>query len=170
MIDLALNAKGDLLFVKPDSKIKPLKVSFYLAKKKAIKIDFLIDDSNKIEGSSNSLSMKFNVDDKISKASPLILSDNMAKIQSIKIRLATALGEIKGDPTIGSRLELARHKEIYLESVINEIIQTVKESISDVLPSAEVKAKPVIKKNNTYKQCVEIYIYNEGYLIFKYDI
>jgi phage gp46-like protein len=99
-----------------------------------------------------------------------MLNEHDSKIQAIKIRLQTTLGDIAGNTDIGSKLELVKHKESTDESVLSSIKTYVTEAIADIISDPEIIIKPVVSISNGYEQKVIIYIYENEMLIYKYDL
>jgi hypothetical protein len=169
LFDLALTEKGDLVFKQNTQKENPLKISFIVGKAKAFKIGFQIEDCNRLT-CSNGIKIGFDIDESRYSNSAIILNDYDAKIQAIKIRLQSAVGEIAGHPELGSMLELAKHLSLNSQKIQTQVVSIVKKAIADILPDANVVVKPsVINNGKGYDQKLIIYIYDNDILIFKYN-
>jgi phage baseplate assembly protein W len=169
--DFALTEKGDILFKQNTSKSKPIKICFAITNGKAIKIKLRTEDCSPLIGSDNGIKISFNNGQNENNKKAIIFYDNDAKIQAIKIRLQTALGDTAGRQSLGSKLETVKHKQLYDKNVQQQVISMVKEAIQDIMPNADVRVKPVATKSDRgYTQKIVIYIYEYNILIFKYDL
>lgn len=171
MFDLALTETGDLVFEKATNVKKPLRISFAVSNAKAFKIGFNIADSSPLVGGPNSMKISFDVGGGRQHARAMLLDDADARIQAIRIRIQTTVGEIAGRTLIGSRLEKIKHNALYTASTASQTIAMVKEAIADIMPDAVVKVKPdVTMTTKGYTQRMAIFIYEEDILIFKYGV
>jgi phage baseplate assembly protein W len=170
MFDFALTQSGDLVFIENKEKHKPLRIDFVIANAGVKKISFKIEDSLPLQKSKNGMSILFDVKETINNKKAMTINGASAKSQAIKIRLRTTLGELAERKNIGSKLELAKHKPLYLEATAATVTEYVKEAIKDILPDAEVRVTPITTTNMGYHQTMHIYIYNKGFLIFKYEL
>lgn len=170
MIDLAINRKGDLIFTTVEKKVSPLTISFLQCEQSGMKISFKIIDNPRLKREESSLKISFNVEDKKDSLSALTIKENKAKVQNLEIRLRTELGELANRPQIGSLLKKYKHENLHSEKVLADIQAAVVEAITHLIPYPEVRVKPIIYKTERYKQTVQINIFENGYLIFKYDI
>lgn len=171
MFDLALTEKGDIIFQQNTSKSNPFKICFTVSNGKSIRIQFRTEDCSPLIGSNNGIKISFNIGKTKNNKKAIIFDDRDAKIQAIKIRLQTALGDTAGRQSLGSKLETVKHKQLYNKSVQQQVITMVKEAIQDITPKVEVRVKPMAVKSGTgYVQKLIIYIYEYDILIFKYDL
>jgi hypothetical protein len=171
VFDLALTSNGDLVFEKNTAKPNPLKISFNVSNGEVMSLKFKIEDCPTIVGGDNSIKISFDIKNPLRDKRVMILSDSAAKVQAIKIRLQSALGEIAERGTIGSKLELVKHRQLYEKSTSTDAVTFVKEAIADILPDAEVRVNPSVTIDDSgYEQKLSIYIYDQGFLIFKYDL
>lgn len=171
MFDFALTETGDLVFEKSESQTKPLRISFSVSDTVAFKIGLRTEDCEPLVGSANSMKISFDVNGDRRYVRALLLDDADARIQGIKIRIQTVVGDIAGRTAIGSRLEKIKHKPLYDKSVAAQAVEIVKEAIYDLMPDAIVKVQPeVVKGVKGYTQRMSIFIYEDDILIFKYGI
>lgn len=171
MFDFALTETGDLVFEKSGSPRKPFRISFAISDGKAFKINFRTEDCDPIVGGTNSIKITFDLHTSRSNSRVLLLDDADARIQGIKIRIQTVLGDIAGRKAIGSRLETIKHKPLYDKTTSASAVAMVKEAIYDLMPDAIVKVQPeVVIGPQGYTQRMSIYIYEDDILIFKYGI
>lgn len=171
MFDFALTDSGDLVFEKSEAIRKPLRIAFTVSDSKAFKIGIRTEDCEPTTGGVNSMKITFDLYSGRRNARALLLDDADARIQGIKIRVQTVLGDIAGRTAIGSRLEKLKHKPLYDKSVATQSVAMVKEAISDLMPDAVVRVEPeVVRNSRGYTQRMSIYIYEDDILIFKYGI
>lgn len=171
MFDLALTEKGDIVFQQNINRQKPFKICFVVSKGKAFKINFRTEDCSSLVASSNAIKISFDIGKKENNKKAIIFYDQNARIQSIKIRIQTALGDVAGRQSLGSSLETVKHKQLHDKKVQQQVITIIKEAIQDILPNADVRVKPVATKSDRgYVQKLVIYIYEYNILIFKYNL
>jgi phage baseplate assembly protein W len=170
MMDLALSATGDIMFMKKPYMTNRLKVSFVATKAKAMKVSFAVIDTMPEQRSANGIKISFDVVRLQNDKEAILLYDENAKAQGIKIRLLTALGEINGKPNTGSKLELVKHKQLFDPKTKADIISIVKNALSDIMPNIDVRVAPVVDRSNGYDQKMVVYIYEDGLLAFKYEV
>lgn len=169
MFDLALTESGDLVFSNVENRRKPFKINFNVTDGKALRLSFLVEGSPPIVPSENAIKLSFDIGQKLSNKKAVLLSEDDSKIQAIKIRIQTTLGDMAGRKSLGSRLETVRHKPLAEADTIRRTTALVKECISDIMPEAEILVKPeVVRTTKGYTQRMAIYIYNNNILIFKY--
>jgi phage gp46-like protein len=168
MFDLALTEKGDVLFQNDTKQKMPLVIS--LCPREALKITLSAEGFLPLEQSNNALKISFDCKTDVEYKKAIMLNEHDSKIQAIKIRLQTTLGDIAGNTDIGSKLELVKHKESTDESVLSSIKTYVTEAIADIISDPEIIIKPVVSISNGYEQKVIIYIYENEMLIYKYDL
>lgn len=138
MKDLFLTPRGDLAIESINENHKRLEINFVTSKSNALRLNFYIEDTFQKKPSSNSLSINFSIDKpEFNKEIQLISGDAYIE-QAIKIRLATALGSLRGNPEIGSKLETIVHDFVDLPGTLLSLDKIIKEAISDIIPNAEV--------------------------------
>lgn len=170
MFDLALTEKGDLIFQQNINRAKPLKIQFSLTSTKTLRISFQTRDFNPITNNTG-IKISFNIGSNQYKNKAITLNNIEAKIQAIKIRLQTSLGDISGRPNIGSALEFIKHKSLTDISTHSQTVSIVKTAIEDIVKDPKVIVKPVVsKRNGKYSQKLVIYIYENDILIYKYGL
>ncbi|MED1125345.1 hypothetical protein [Bacillus atrophaeus] len=169
MIDFAITPSGDLIFDEFDEP-KGFKLGFRIADNKGLNIKFHVLD-HKVSVEKAPLKIDFSTKQKtgVSHKAALV-NDNDQKLQRIRIALMTERGELPSRETVGSRLSLTRHDNLFDPANLSRIQQFVMESISGILSSPEVIAKPELGVGNFYSQTVGVYIYEEGLLIFKFHV
>jgi hypothetical protein len=170
LFDLALSTTGDLIFEQNTDKIPPLKISFFVSQSKPLKIQFDTDSCFPANRASNALGISFDIDTIPNNKRAILVYDVQAMVQLIEFRLNTPEGQIVDRDSIGSKLELVKHLPLYDTQVQALATSYVKTAIADIMPNAVVEATPVIDTDNGYSQCLNILIYDNGILIFKYQI
>lgn len=137
MYDLMLTDNGDIAFEISEQLKDSLQINFVLSKSNALILDFFID--NFVESyNTDGLQINFNIFKTLNNKSCREVTGQNYYEQAIKIRLNSALGSIKGNEQIGSKLDLYKHEYVdsqYLDSNLKKII---KEAIKDILPNAEI--------------------------------
>jgi hypothetical protein len=170
VFDFAITQKGDLIFIQSQIKKQPIKLSFLISNSTAKKLSFNIIDSDPTVSLSNGLKISFVIDELPYNKRAMILQDDSAKGQALKIRIATALGQLKYRSTIGSLLESIRHKPIYDKTTITDAQKIVLDAISDLVTNPTVIVEPFIDKNLGYTQGLKINIYQDEFLIFNQSV
>ena len=124
-----LNKNGDILFKQSDRYKSSLQFDFFVTQSNGLIFDFYIEQLK---------------DDK-----EIVCVDNEEDYiyQQIKIRLSSALGTIKENENIGSKLDLYKHTLINPEKDYDFTIieQCVRDALYDILPNAEI----TVSKNST---------------------
>lgn len=162
--DFKLNKKGDLLFEYSSRDSSSLQFDFFVSNTNGLIFDFYVDSPNSQKYLSDltpGLMFKFFIDSPEHNKEICIIEDDEYIEQQIKIRLTSALGSIRGNETVGSRLDDYRH--ILLnpdkENSYADIIYCVEQALKDILPNAtvEVYNKPGIYTDFTNSLIISIY-------------
>lgn len=168
MFDFALSQSGDLIFIEKQNTRPLFKLSFTTAK--TLKLIFDVSDFDPISNNSNGIKISLNVKDLDNNKRAMILYDTNAKTQLLRIKLNTALGELPQRLDIGSKLDLVRHKPLYDPKTLSLAQSYIKEAIVDLFPNAEVRVTASVDKTNGYAQQLNIYIFDNDLLIFRYSL
>lgn len=164
-MDFLITPSGDLAFMEEDNSLNKLCVTFYKSSIHPLRITFGVEVCEPKEAGENALTVMFNVEEiKNNKRVP-IASDKVFTTQQILMRLKTSLGELANRTTIGSTIEKIMHKDISDSKVQESFKKIVSSAIEDLLTEHTIKVRPVVKKDNGYKQCMEIYIYEGNTLL-----
>lgn len=171
MIDFAITPNGDLI-LEEQHQPEGLKISFRIAERKGLNIKFHIAEQKPFKPKDESaFKLSFMVEQKTKTAHKAkLVKDIEMKIQRIRIALMTERGELPERENVGSRLHLIRHENLYDRENLKIIEELVAEAIADILPEARIIAKPERGRGVFYAQNINIYIYNQGTLIFKFYI
>lgn len=147
MKDLFLTPRGDLAVENISDSKQRLNINFITSRSNALRINFFIEDTFEKYKKETSLLINFDIE-KIKNDKELrVISGDLAMEQAIKIRLFTALGSLKQNEDIGSKLELVMHEFIDKESTLENLKKYISQSISDLI------SNPIIhinKLNNKY--------------------
>jgi phage baseplate assembly protein W len=170
MFDFAITQTGDLIFTESNYIKKPFKIRFAITKAKVLRVKFDLSDCYDEPQVQNGIKVTFNIENVRKDKKAALVFDEQAKTQAIKMRLATALGEVVDRESIGSTLEMYKHKPLFEKSTINGITAAVIDAIKDIVSNVQVKVMPVVNTSAGYSQDMAIYIYEDGFLVFKYDL
>lgn len=165
--DLKLTPTGDIMFCSNRDDSSKIIFNFLVTNSAPIILNFNCHTEDiSLTTSSNALQLDFTISDTISKTNSVTTNTDEYIKQLCLIRLRTVLGELKYRTSLGSRLELAMHKNLFLEETKNEVTKYVAEAINDILPNADIECTPmIINKLNGYKQVMKIAIKDNGDLI-----
>lgn len=169
-MDLLITPSGDLAFTEINSKNKRLSVNFFKSMNNALKIDFDIEGNYQEHPQKDTFVIKFNISHKLKNKRAEIVKDDAYKMQQVLIRLKTSLGELPERLTIGSMLEIVKHKNLNDEHVRLKVENIVSTAINGILSDFKVVAKPEINKDNGYKQIMNIKIYENNELLTTYTM
>ncbi|MGL5507548.1 MAG: hypothetical protein ACRDB0_06575 [Paraclostridium sp.] len=137
MYDLMLTPNGDLAFEVSEQLKDSLQINFVTSKTNALTINFHIDNliDNEI---GNGLAINFKVHKPLNNKTCREAIGQDYYEQCIRLRLESTIGTIKGNETIGSKLELYKHNYIDNSSLEYNVKTCVKEAIKDILPNATI--------------------------------
>lgn len=146
MYDFMLNKNGDILFKQSDRYKSSLQFDFFVTQTNGLIFDFYVDNPEplsiiKEENVHPGFQFDFYIDEmKEDKEIVGVTNEEDYIYQQIQIRLNSALGTIKNNENIGSKLELHKHtllnpKKDYDYSAVQ---QCVRDAIKDILPQAEI--------------------------------
>ena len=166
--DLQLTEKGDILFYENDYSKQPFKLSFL--PNKGIKVSFGIQNSIPRSATDSCFKLSFEVKDLKYNKEVIGIDGNNNIVQAIQIRLKTPLGDIIDNTNLGSKLELAKHKNISDPKVLSLIQSYVTSAISDIITNPQVLVEATVVNTTNYNQGVNIYIYNNGSLLYSTQI
>lgn len=170
MFDFELTNSGDLKLC-PHNITPVFCISWHTAKYPVMNIQFTTRNNFNVSRRENTFEMSFNT--KLKHYSRKTLS-NLHDIDSLKqnlvIKLRTEFGSsFKKD--LGTKLVQAKHLNINDADVINWIRETVLNDISDIVENPEVEV--IAEKNpksNFYCQNVNVYIYQDGRLLYDFSL
>lgn len=171
--DFKLNKKGDLLFEYSTRDSSSLQFDFFVSNTNGLIFDFYIDSPNYqkfLPDLEPGLIFKFFIDSPVHNKEICTIENDEYIEQQIKIRLTSALGSIRGNESIGSRLDDYRHMLLNpeKENDYGEIIYCVEQAIADILPNATVEIfnKPGIYTDFTNSLIISIYQDEQQYYYY----
>lgn len=158
MKDLFLTPRGDLVIKSINDSNKRLEVNFITSKSNALRLNFHLEDTFALKPSKSSLSLSFSINKpEYNKELEMVSGDNYIE-QAIKIRLATALGTLRGNADIGSKLELVIHEYVDLPATVANLEKVIKEAIYDLIPNATVYISKPKTKYMDYSTTLKVLI------------
>lgn len=156
MYDLMLTNNGDIVFEISEQLKDSLTIDFVISQSNALMIDFFIDnfaDNNITSG----LEINFNIFKTLNNKSCREVIGQDYYEQAIRIRLDSAIGSIKGNEQIGSKLDLYKHEYIDSASLESNLKRIIKEAIVDILPNASITLS---KAKTQYLDYTNSYVVN----------
>lgn len=169
MVDLLLTATGDVAFIETKEEKSRLKLTFFKTSGKAVKINFYTENIEEPKASNNGLTIKFNIENIKNNKRILTVKNDAYRVQQIKMRIKTSLGELPERTNIGSTLETVIHKRLYDSDVISKTKSIITEALTDIIEDLYIEAEPIIKKVDSYEQLMRIYIYSGNNLLLTYE-
>lgn len=151
MYDFMLNKNGDILFKQSDRYKSSLQFDFFITQSNGLIFDFYVDNAEPLKLLDDvhpGLQFDFYIEQlKEDKEIACIDNEEDYIYQQIKIRLSSALGTIRENENIGSKLDLYKHTLINPEKDYDFTIieQCVRDALYDILPNAEI----TVSKNST---------------------
>lgn len=167
--DFMLDNNGDILFLQNDAENNKFKINFYKTNFKVLNIKFDIDNCY-TEEENHMFLVKFNLENKKNNKKILEVTDRNYVIQKILINLKTSLGQLPKRTEIGSTLELFYHKNIYDETVHKELEKVIAQAIGNLIDNYSIDIKPYVNTTNGYTPMINIYVYSNNELYFKYEM
>lgn len=158
MKDLFLTSRGDLAIEEINETHRRLEINFVTSKSNALRLNFFIEDTYQKKPTRNSLMLNFLINKPVFNKEMKIISGDMCIEQAIKIRLASALGSIKGNKTIGSKIETIIHEYVDQDNTYNQLNKIIKEAISDIIPNPIITIIKPKSKYLDYSTELNIYI------------
>lgn len=169
MIDFKINERGDLVFEEAENFDK-LRISFNVGEHPAMRLYFQTED-RKSPSFNDGFKIEFMVNDSLKGYCKVDMAEGIAqKTQEIRMRLMTEREELPKRKNFGSEYSKIRHERLYESSTITRVENATKEALADILPDARVIVKPELGIGNFYCQNMGVYIYSNGFLIFKFFI
>ena len=146
MFDFMLNKNGDILFKQSDRYKSSLQFDFYVTQTNGLVFDFYVDNYEtdyliREENIHPEFQFDFQIEEmKEDKEIVSISKEEDIIYQQIQIRLNSALGTIRNNENVGSKLELYKHNLLNPDKDYDFTLiqQCVYDAIKDVLPQAEI--------------------------------
>lgn len=144
IFDFQLGENGDILFKQSSREKESLQFDFFTANTNGLVFNFYIDSYNNKEYLAD-LKPHFELDfyiDNPEDNKEIVCIDNKEDYiyQQIKIRLNSALGTIRNNETLGSKLDNYRHMLLNPDKHkgYEELILCIRDAIKDILPNAGI--------------------------------
>lgn len=160
MKDLFLTSRGDLSVENISDTRQRLEINFFTSKSNALIVDFFVEGTKDKKGNQNSLSISFEINKPKEDKELRIINGDLAIEQAIRIRLLTALGSLRGNHEIGSKIETVIHRLIEKDTVpvITELEQCIKQAIQDIVNDPIIKIKVLDSKYLDYSNALSVII------------
>lgn len=156
MKDLFLTPRGDLSVENISDSKQRLNINFITSKSNALRINFFVEDTFERNRSETSLLINFDIEKVKNDKELRVISGDLAVEQAIKIRLFTALGSLRSNEDIGSKIESVIHEFVDKESTLENLKKYIKQAISDLVKD------PIIRVNKIESKYVD---YSNGFTI-----
>lgn len=162
MKDLFLTPRGDLSIENISDNQQRLEINFFTSESNALQVNFFIDGTFPYKRSKNNLSISFMTKKpKENKEFRIISGDEFIE-QTLRIRLLTALGSLRGNRDIGSKLEDVIHDLIDKQSTKANLEKYIRQAISDIMPSPEISIKGIETIYSNYSNGLTVTIINDN--------
>lgn len=158
MKDIFLTPRGDLAIEDIIDSKQRLEINFLTSKSNALRFNFFVEDTFEKQALPNSLQINFKTEKPINNKEVRMVTGNAAIEQAIKIRLLTALGSLRGNSDIGSKIELVIHQLIDNESTLLNLEKYIKQAIKDIISNPIIKISNVNSKYIDYSDKLKIVI------------
>jgi hypothetical protein len=159
-MDFLLTPSGDITFEMYERKSSPFNISFITSKTKALTISFHTDSSNSIHAKNTSLTINFSTyNPSNDKAISMTTSDEYYE-QQIRLRLLTAIGDMKSYKELGSKIEIYKHKIMDSLNLEQSLHDEILRAIKDIIPNCELVIE--LKKDiyYGYSNCISVEIFD----------
>lgn len=171
MIDFKINNSGDLV-LRNNADYPKFKLNFSVSKHPAMCISFNTVNSiyEEDEIAPKSMEIRFETDTYSSNGVSNSSVNDIDQIkQLIMLRARTEYGDLANIP-FGSNMYLMKHLDIRSKEVHNNIQKIIYDIVKDLLDNPSVIVK--VEKSNSYFYCqnINIYIYEDGELLFSFPL
>lgn len=160
-MDFLLTPSGDITFEMYEKENNPFVISFITSKTKALTVSFHIDGSNTMQPKNSSLIINFSTYNPSNNKTISVATTDEYYEQQIKIRLLTALGDMKSYDTLGSKIERYKHSVIDSTNLEQNLHNEIIRCISDIIPNCEVTVRLKESSYYGYSNCLVIEIYDK---------
>lgn len=158
MKDMFLTPRGDLAIEDIIDSKERLEINFITSKSNALRLNFFVEDTYVKKSLADSLLINFKVEQPVENKEIRIVSGNAAMEQAIKIRLLTALGSLRGNDDIGSKIESVIHQLIDKDSTILNLETYIRQAIQDIVYNPVIKISKINSKYVDYSDALKITI------------
>lgn len=165
--DLEISSTGDLVLSKRDISSNKLKLSFFHAYSKAIKLQFNLENfsTHNFDG----INLSFNLKSKNYVAACNIVEDLELVKQTILLKLKTIIGELPNRQDFGSNLIYFKHKQVS-DTLLTKLKIMIQQELSTIIQNPIINISTFCKSNGKYKEGLSISIYSEDEHILDYKI
>lgn len=170
MIDFALTNKGDLI-LEEQTTLPGFKLNFRASRFPVFAVKFFqapLQDVAREKGFKISFNTKAHSEQIKHRA--LLVEDVKEAAQQVIIRLRTELTELPERQTVGSQLKLVKHERLNSKLNMSRIETMTADAVSSIIGNVEVVAKAEYGTGSFYCQNVNVYIYSNGILFYKFNI
>lgn len=160
-MDFLLTPSGDITFEMYEKENNPFIISFITSQTKALTINFHTDTLNIVQPKDTSLMINFSTYNPSNNKAISITTTDEYYEQQIKIRLMTALGDMKSYPSLGSNIEQYKHKIIDSADLEQDLHNEILKAISDIIPNCELSVRLKDSIYYGYSDCIVIEIHDK---------
>ncbi|MGL4877944.1 hypothetical protein [Paraclostridium dentum] len=158
MKDFYLTPRGDLSIENVTNAHKRLELNFITSYSNALCLNFFIEDTYQSQTLPNALYINFDIYKPEYNKELRMISGNQALEQAVKIRLSSALGSLRGNKDIGSKIETVMHSFTDAKNTQIDLIAYIQEAIADIIPNAEIELSVPKTKYVDYSNSINIVI------------
>lgn len=160
-MDFLLTPSGDITFEMYEKENNPFVISFITSKTKALTISFHTDNSNIAQPKDSSLTINFSIYNPSNNKTISVTTTDEYYEQQIKIRLLTALGDMKSYTSLGSQIEKYKHKIMDTADLEQDLHNEILRVIEDIIPNCELTVKLKESLYYGYSDCMLVEIYDK---------
>ena len=157
-MDFLLTPSGDISFEIYEKENNPFIISFITSKSKTLTVSFYTDNFKSIRTNDSSLVVNFSTYNPNNDKTITTTTSNEFYEQQVKIRLLTAIGDMKSYKTLGTNLESIKHEIIDNPEIEQKIHDEIARAIEDIIPNFELTIS--LKKDiyYGYSNCIVVEI------------
>lgn len=161
MKDLFLTPRGDLSIENIEDNKQRLEINFFTSQSNALLINFFVDGTTPMSREKDSLLISFATRVPKEDKEVRLISGDEAMEQCLRIRLLTALGSLRGNRDIGSKIEDVIHDLIDKSSTKPTLEKYIREAIIDVMPNPEITINNIETRYTNYSNSLTVTIVND---------
>lgn len=170
MVDFAISNSGDLILEEQERSSR-FRLDFRLAEFPGLAIKFFQRKPlEQLPPGSFKLTFDVKAHSKEAAYRAAIVEDLKEAAQRVIIQLRTELTELPARQTVGSKLRTVKHERLSNTANIANIEAMTLDAVKDIVSNAAVIAKPEFGVGTFYCQNVNVYIYSNDELFYKFSI
>lgn len=170
MVDFAISNSGDLI-LEEQEKLSKFRIDFRIAEYPGLAIRFFQRKPlEQMPPGDFKLTFHTKAHSKEIAGRAAIVEDLKAAAQRVMIQLRTELTELPARQAVGSKLRTIKHERLNSAANIASIEAMTLEAVKDIVNNAEVVAKAEFGVGTFYCQNVNVYIYSNDELFYKFSI